>query len=164
MPKYAGIRTDATFTHCKWPVCGVNASRARVTGAGDGTRSTHRPVSFLWVSSLSSTTVLGLYHAVSVFDQPSGHGCPCHSIGHQDPGTAYLAGTKMTLLDQALQRGYTAASGVQLNPAYVPQQATAASKAYTGESGIAAYSIDRCDQTAVPASREAPIQIIVANK
>ena len=81
-----------------------------------------------------------------------------------DPGTTYAAGTKATLLDQALQRGYSAATGVQVNLAYLPLPAAATSKAFTGGSGVATYSIDRCDPTAVPASREAPIQIIVGNE
>ena len=81
-----------------------------------------------------------------------------------DPGTTYPVGTKLTLLDQALQRGYSAATGVQLNLAYMPQPSTVTSKAYSSGTGVATYSIDRCDPTSVPASREAPIQIILGNE
>jgi hypothetical protein len=81
------------------------------------------------------------------------------------PGTAYDKGTTLTLLDQGLQRGYSAAAGAQLDLAYVPQPTTATSTAFSGgRGGVATYSIDRCDPTAMPAAREAPIQIVVGNE
>jgi len=86
-------------------------------------------------------------------------------IATTDPLTSYAVGTKLTLLDQGLQRGYSAAAGAQLDLAYVPQAASATSTAFAGgRGGAATYSIERCDPTAMPAAREAPIQIVVGNE